>query len=132
MATDLMRRLQLKPGQQLAVLHAPSGALEALGPQLAELALVPGAPGATDAVLVFMQQLADVGARLGEAAALLAPGGLLWVAYTKGGTKAGTDLNRDILGNAIIAGSDWRPVRQVALDERWSALRFRPSAEVGT
>jgi hypothetical protein len=25
----------------------------------------------------------------------------------------------------------WRPVRQIALDEVWSALRFRPAGQAG-
>lgn len=46
-------------------------------------------------------------------------------AYPKAG-QLGTDLNRDILGGAL-AGEGVQPVRQVAIDEVWSALRFRPS-----
>lgn len=35
-----------------------------------------------------------------------------------------TDLNRDILWN-LVEPAGWRPVRMVALDETWSAMRFR-------
>jgi hypothetical protein len=130
-AADLLTKLQLKPGQRLAVLSAPAGLLDGLAPQLAALTLTAGEPGATDAVLCFLTLLADVPARLDEAAALLRPGGLLWLAYPKGGPKVGTDLNRDRLAQAVMDGSTWRPVRQIALDELWSALRFRPADEVG-
>ena len=37
-----------------------------------------------------------------------------------------TDLNRDTLARHL-APHGIRPVRQVAVDELWSALRFRPS-----
>lgn len=50
---------------------------------------------------------------------------LAWIAYPKAG-QLGTDLNRDILAGAL-AGEGVQPVRQVAIDEVWSALRFRPS-----
>jgi hypothetical protein len=50
---------------------------------------------------------------------------LAWIAYPKAG-KLGTDLNRDILA-AALAGQGVQPVRQVAIDETWSALRFRPA-----
>jgi hypothetical protein len=51
---------------------------------------------------------------------------LAWIAYPKA-KKLGTDLNRDILAREMTAlGTD--PVRQVSLDETWSALRFRPAS----
>ena len=40
--------------------------------------------------------------------------------------KLGTDLNRDTLA-AALAVEGVQPVRQVAIDETWSALRFRPA-----
>ena len=50
---------------------------------------------------------------------------LAWVAYPKGG-RLGTDLNRDVLAG-LLAERGVRAVRQVSIDETWSALRFRPS-----
>lgn len=54
----------------------------------------------------------------------LKAGGLAWAAYPKGGSKVSTDLNRDILWK-LIELLGWRPVRMVALDETWSAMRFK-------
>jgi len=50
---------------------------------------------------------------------------LAWIAYPKAG-QLGTDLNRDILAKSL-AGRGVQPVRQIAIDEVWSALRFRPA-----
>jgi hypothetical protein len=50
---------------------------------------------------------------------------LAWVAYPKSG-QLGTDLNRDRLA-AALKTEGIRPVRQVALDDVWSAPRFRPA-----
>lgn len=50
---------------------------------------------------------------------------LAWVAYPKGG-RLGTDLNRDVLAG-LMAARGAQPVRQVGIDEVWSALRFRPA-----
>jgi hypothetical protein len=47
-----------------------------------------------------------------------------WIAYPKAG-KLGTDLSRDIL--AALTAEGIQPVRQVTVDETWSALRFRPA-----
>ena len=130
MAADLVGKLQIKPGQSLALLHAPDGLLERLGPQLASVTLTAGAPAVTDAVLCFVTRRDDVIPRAEAAIALVRPGGLLWLAYPKGGSPVPTDLNRDKLWEAMRP-SDWRPVRQVAIDATWSGLRFRPADEVG-
>jgi hypothetical protein len=50
---------------------------------------------------------------------------LLWFAYPKGSsTKYKCDFNRDS-GWDILRKSGFDTVRQVAIDEDWSALRFR-------
>jgi len=41
--------------------------------------------------------------------------------------KPGTDLNRDRLA-AALADRGVQPVRQVSIDDTWSALRFRPAS----
>jgi hypothetical protein len=46
------------------------------------------------------------------------------VAYPKAG-HLGTDLNRDRLRDVLLA-LGVQPVRQVAIDGVWSALRVRP------
>ena len=47
----------------------------------------------------------------------------LWIAYPKGGRA---DINRDSLWPIVADRIGMRPITQVALDETWSALRFRP------
>jgi len=49
---------------------------------------------------------------------------VFWVAYPKGGRS---DLDRDSLW-PIVAELGLRPITQVAVDDAWSALRFRPLA----
>lgn len=48
---------------------------------------------------------------------------LAWAAYPKAG-QLGTDLNRDILWKHMEEHGI-KPVRQVAIDGTWSAMRFR-------
>jgi len=47
---------------------------------------------------------------------------VLWIAYPKGNRS---DINRDSVW-PIVAELGLRPIGQVAVDEVWSALRFRP------
>jgi hypothetical protein len=50
---------------------------------------------------------------------------IVWVAYPKGSSKRfKCDFNRDT-GWTVLGEAGFEPVRQVAIDEDWSALRFR-------
>ncbi|MFM6948653.1 MAG: hypothetical protein ACKOWQ_06545 [Aquirufa sp.] len=55
---------------------------------------------------------------------------VLWFAYPKGTSKIKTDINRDILR---VTGEEFgiTTVTAIAIDETWSALRFRPIEKVG-
>ena len=77
---------------------------------------------ASTAVL-FADDAASARELLQEHAADLDKPAVLWVAYPKANA---TDVNRDTLW-PIVADFDMRPNGQVAIDERWSALRFRPN-----
>ncbi|MEU5539107.1 hypothetical protein [Streptomyces sp. NPDC020362] len=112
-----MSKLQIKPGQSVAVLGKPDDVH--LDVEAAEDA------ASADAVLVFVTASGDL-LRADAQAALAAAqrDALAWVAYPKGG-KLGTDLNRDTLA-AALSEQGVRPVRQIAIDDTWSALRFRP------
>ena len=77
-----------------------------------------------DWILLFARSRAELEQFLPAAQARLAPGGALWVAYRKGGVKAGSDIHRDdIRLYAQESGLD--SVAMVAIDAGWSALRLK-------
>jgi hypothetical protein len=78
-----------------------------------------------DDVLVFVKDRAGLAAEASAALDAARSDRIAWIAYPKAG-KLGTDLNRDILWD-LLKGKGVKPVRQVAIDETWSALRFRPA-----
>jgi hypothetical protein len=112
-------KLQIKPGQLIAILGSPENV---------DVAVPGGATedvAAADAVLVYVTNRAELeerGAALVEAARRDA---LAWLAYPKAG-QLGTDLNRDVLHD-LLTTQGVRPVRQISIDDVWSALRFRPA-----
>ena len=122
MDAALAKKLQLKPGQTLRVLHAPEGLAMDLPADGGEADGAAPAP----ATLVFVTTFAEAKERVGPAVEAAAADELTWVAYPKAG-KLGADLNRDSLA-AFMTARGVRPVRQVAIDDTWSALRFRPAA----
>ena len=55
---------------------------------------------------------------------------LVWLCYPKKTSKNyKSDISRD-KGWEIMGGYSYEPVRQIAIDEDWSALRFRPISEI--
>jgi len=125
MATPLAQRLQIKSGK-LIVLNAPKGYAEVLTTELNHLTVSTRASGQAEAVLLFVNSLAEVAERTPKAIKVVKPDGMLWIAYAKGTSKVKTDVNRDKLWVAVQP-IGWQPVRQIALDDVWSAMRFKPS-----
>lgn len=123
MAQTFAQKLNLKPGQALALVNPPKGMGEILAAQLPENPQAAGVANQAEAVLVFLTKQDEAGSLAGIYTNLKS-GGLAWAAYPKGGSKVPTDLNRDILWK-LAEPTGWRPVRMVALDETWSAMRFR-------
>lgn len=115
--SDLARKLNLPSGMTVRVIAAPEG-VELSGLAVAEEG---------EAVLAFARTRDEVDRLCEPALAAAREDRIAWIAYPKGG-QLGTDLNRDILWGHL-QGRGVRPVRQVALDGVWSALRFRPAGE---
>jgi hypothetical protein len=115
---DLADKLQIKPGTVVATVGAPAD-----GPDLSGIGQA-GEPGEAGAVVTFVHTGADLPGGAQAAIEAARQDKLAWVAYPKAG-QLGTDLSRDKLAAALMAHGV-RPVRQVALDDVWSALRFRP------
>jgi len=130
MPTSLSQKLQLKLDQRLLLLNPPQGYATHLASELAGVPLLAESQEQMEAVLLFINNLAEVSRLAPEAIRLALPDGLLWIAYPKGSSRIKTDVNRDILWQTLEP-TGWRPVRQIALDEIWSAMRFRPAGQVG-
>jgi hypothetical protein len=116
---DVSAKLQIKPGQRVVTVGAPGDVPPIAGENAA------GAPEAADVVVAFVRSKAELGTVAVPAIEAARRDKLAWIAYPKAG-KLGTDLNRDTL-SAALAGEGVQPVRQIAIDDVWSALRFRPA-----
>ena len=116
---DLSGKLQIKPGTTVGVHHQPRDVDIDLGDGVTVTA-----GDSSDAVILFARTKADLTAHGGPVVAAARADKLAWVAYPKAG-KLGTDLNRDSL-NAAMNDNGVQAVRQVSIDDVWSALRFRP------
>jgi hypothetical protein len=119
---DVSAKLQVKPGQRMAILTADGADVPSVLAGDADRART---PAEADAVLAFVRNRAELDTVALPAIEAARDDKLAWIAYPKAG-KLGTDLNRDILARELT-DRGVQPVRQVAIDETWSALRFRPA-----
>ena len=76
-------------------------------------------------ILLFCRNLAEARVFSAEAVTQLKTDGLFWVCYPKGSSKKyKTDLNRTTAWD-LMAAFEFEPVSQVAIDDDWSAIRYR-------
>ena len=113
---SLATKLNLKDGMKVRVVAKPASVT------LDDVAVTTSAK--SDAILVFVKTLADVDATCGPAVKAAREDRLAWIAYPKAG-QLGTDLNWDVLWRHLLK-QRIQGVRQVSLDDVWSAIRFRP------
>jgi len=115
-------------------MNAPLRYLGELGPLPDGVTMVDERHAALDAgcdvVQLFVKDQAEVARLIPEAERALKRGGVLWISYPKGGLKANTDLNRDILWE-LLSKRGLIGVTLISIDAVWSAMRFRPSDQVG-
>ena len=123
----VFKKMNFKDSKNIVVINSPASfeanidAMQGLTTFVHDL----GAVDKTDFILAFCTKQAEVDAVGIEAAVKLVGDGLLWFAYPKGTSKKyKCDFNRDT-GWAILGENGFEPVRAVAIDEDWTALRFR-------
>jgi hypothetical protein len=128
MASQLIKKLRIQPGLRMLVLNAPSGYVASLGELPAGAALSEQPDGGTfDFVQVFAKNQAELDLFKATAIGALVYDGLFWVSYPKKSSRIAHDLSRDTLWDQF---EGLRPVAQIAIDDTWSAVRFRPAALV--
>jgi len=122
----VFEKLNLKDQGEIVVLNAPSS----FEPELAKLKSVNVQRDAkkmksVEFALAFVTRQTEVDAVAKTLANKLNGDALLWFAYPKGTSKKyKCDFNRDT-GWETIRAAGFDTVRMVAIDEDWSALRFR-------
>lgn len=105
---------------RVAVANAPAGfALKAPGVTI-EKALKKG----LDLALLFTTTHRDLKTQWPRLLGAVKQDGAVWVAYPKKDSGIATDLHGMQEWDAT-KGSDWNPVTMIAVDARWSAVRYK-------
>lgn len=124
----IARKLLLKPNQRLLLLNAPEEGLLGELPQGATVSTA--ARGEFDAGLAFVKDLKELEAHAPKLFKAVKHDGLTWLVWPKKSAKTKSDLTRDVIWK-WLAPRGYAGVANVAIDDTWSAFRFRPSEKVG-
>jgi len=124
------RKLGMNPGMRALIIAPPPGYLKLLAPLPDGLTVSSRAAGNYPFVQVFATRLSEIRKLAEKLSKHAAPNALVWISYPKKSSKGKGELSRDVIRDAMSVGG-WRAVSIVAIDEVWSALRFRPAGQVG-
>lgn len=125
----ILKKLGWKNGSRVCLVNAPPGIFEELAPLFLNTPETEFS-GQYDFVMYFTTQLASIHRDAGVIVEAMAPEGRLWICYPKKSSKQiRSDLSRDILW-PVLGDYNYEPVSQFAVDDDWSAMRFRPVDEI--
>lgn len=126
----MWKKLNLKQHEKLYI-EDPYGAMQ---PHVDEVAgsMVDELTADVDFYLGFARALPEVDEHTKNVSHLAASDPVVWIAYPKQSSKRYTcEFNRDSGWDGLgLIG--YEPVRQVAIDEDWSAIRFRKVQHIKT
>ena len=125
MAMATFAKLNLKDQAEIVVLNAPAS----FEPELKSLKGVSlrrdAKGGDIGFSLAFVMTQKEVDTLAPQVAKKAKGDAIVWFAYPKGSSKKyKSQINRDS-GWAVMGDAGFEPVRMVAIDEDWSAVRFR-------
>jgi len=120
--TPLPRKLGIEEDYRVALLNAPDGFDETLGPLPASVDLRRSARGKPEVVVYFVVERSELRRRIEALGRVIHPDGALWVAWPKKSSGVETDMTEDVVREVAL------PLGLVdnkvcAIDETWSGLR---------
>lgn len=129
----LLKKLNFKNQESITILNAP----ETFIPEMNDFKNYLGlnqeiAAKQIEFILVFVTKQEQIDDLIPKITDRMEEDGLLWMVYPKGTSKKyKCNFNRDT-GWTILGKCGYEPVRMVAVDEDWSALRFRKAEFIKT
>lgn len=128
---SLLKKLNLKNQKSVLVLNAPADLNDVFTEFSEYIEVITSVEiHETEFALVFCTKLDEIQKFAPLVDKIMANEGLFWFAYPKGSSKKyKCEFNRDN-GWQIMGDLGYEPVRMVAFDEDWSALRFKKAENI--
>lgn len=121
----------MKPGTTWLLFNAPATYAALLDPLPENIVIKHEASGEFDGAQMFARDTAELTASLQVVVKLLKPGAVFWIMYPKKNQDVESDL--EMMGSWDVCKKyGLRPVASAAIDQTWTALRFKPFDEVKT
>lgn len=125
----LVRKLRVKPGHRVLIVNAPGNYTELLEPLPPETTFFISPEGTFDGVHLFVINSGELQRDLAWLQEHLRPDSIFWIIYPKKSSAMISDLEMnqswDETKKYGLAG-----VAAVAINETWTALRFRPADQL--
>lgn len=124
---ELLKKLNFKEGMKIFLAEIPSEFIP-VAERWIEMGLVVETPELGNFFLSFATTATGVQRNFEQVKDFLQDDQVFWMAYPKGTSKKyKAEINRD-QGWDCLGKNGFEPIRQVAIDADWSALRFRKLA----
>jgi len=121
--TPLVRKLGIRPNEQIIALNAP-GHYEALLGDLPDGAAIAERVSARPAfVHLFVTEREELAERLSALRSKLEDAGVIWVSWPKKAAKVRTDVTEDVIREVALP-LGFVDVKVCAVDETWSGLKL--------
>ncbi len=119
----LAQKMGIKAGQRIIILHAPEGYEVTLGAAFDGVEVARELSGMFDLIQIFVMERAVYEREFPILRDALTTAGMLWVSWPKKVAKMNTDLDENFIREFGLA-SGLVDVKVIAVDERWSGLKF--------
>lgn len=123
--TPLPKKLGIKEGMRVALLHAPDEIESILGDLPAGVKLQHGLSKKeqVDLVVGFVTERSHLEKNIGWILTTLGPEGTFWVSWPKRASGVPTDMTEDVV-REIALPLGWVDTKVCAIDEIWSGLKL--------
>ena len=121
--TPLAKKLGIKEGLRVAFVGGPEGFVGTLEGMPGAVNVLASPRGPMDLIVLFVCSTKALRGAFARHAKMLAPAGMLWVAWPKKASGVATDVDENVV-RAIGLGAGLVDVKVCAIDETWSGLKF--------
>ena len=131
LVNPLAKKLQVKPGKHWLLFKAPDNYLTLLEPLPDGTTVSYEAKGSFDGIQLFVKNSIELAENLKIVVPVLRPDTILWIIYPKKASGIESDLEM-MSSWGELAKYRFGGVAAAAVNETWTALRFRPKEQTKT
>ncbi|MEY2471335.1 MAG: hypothetical protein QOK28_664 [Actinomycetota bacterium] len=121
--TALPKKLGIKEGARVALVHAPSDFDATLGELPLDVVITSRVGKTHDVIVIFATERAVLDKAIAKHERAIFPAGALWAAWPKKASKVPTDITEDTV-REICLPRGLVDVKVCAIDDKWSGLKL--------